>query len=107
MASPNAGRRGRPWRRTVANVRSWRRPCCLCGQPIDYDLEARLIAEGATPVEARNHPDAFTVEHKQPWSTHPHLRTDLGNLDAAHRRCNNAKGDGPAPDSLGMRSREW
>lgn len=94
MSSPNAGRSGRPWARTVANLRNQRRPCCLCGHPIDYDL----------PPE---HPESFTVEHIKPWSKHPELRTDPGNLDAAHRRCNSTKGDGEQPLSLGSRSREW
>lgn len=107
MASPNAGRSGRPWARLVALVRSWRRPCGICGQPIDYGLEARLIAAGATPLEAANHPDAFTVDHIRSWAGHPELRTDPGNLRPAHRRCNSAKGAGSDVLSLGARSREW
>jgi len=89
--------RGRATRRFIklaAEVRAKRRPCCLCGQPIDYTLD-------------RGHPQSFTVEHIQPISTHPHLAEDPSNMDAAHRSCNSSRGNGPRKTDLGVTSRDW
>lgn len=91
----NAGRRGSRWRRLSAEVRAKRRPCCLCGQPIDYSLK---------------HPDpgSFSVQHIKDWHTHPELREDPSNLDAAHLGCNGS--DGARPEgmaALGPMSEEW
>lgn len=90
-----AGRKGSRWRALSAEVRARRDPCYICRQPIDYDLEDR------------NHPDGFTVDHLKPWAHHPELRTDPGNLVAAHRRCNSSKGDREVTHGLGMQSRQW
>lgn len=80
MAGPNSGRRGRNWNRLKANLRAQHRPCCICGQPIDYTLRWP-------------DPQCFTVQHIKPWSTHPHLREDPANLDAAHLSCNTSLSD--------------
>lgn len=91
--SDNAGRRGKRWQRLKANVRMRRRPCCICGQPIDYTLM---------------HPDpgSFSVEHIKSWHDYPHLREDPANLDSAHLGCNGSKGKGEAP-GLGEVSEDW
>jgi 5-methylcytosine-specific restriction endonuclease McrA len=94
MAAKHAGRGTRRFKTLAREVRAKRRPCCRCGQPIDYDLPAE-------------HPDSFTVEHKRPLSTHPELAEDPGNLDAAHRRCNSSRGNSPAAPGLGVTSRDW
>jgi len=75
-------------------LRSERRPCWLCGQPIDYTVDYP-------------HPDAFVVDHKQSWINHPELREDPANLAAAHARCNSSKGKSDAPAGLGVRSEAW
>ena len=89
-----ASRGNRRFRLLAANVRARRRPCCLCGQPIDYTLDWP-------------DPGSFSVQHIKSWKTHPHLRFDPANLDAAHLSCNGAeqgRGTGPA---LGSTSRRW
>ena len=94
MTAKGAGRTSRSFRRLAANLRAQRRPCCRCGQPIDYTLD-------------RTHPDSFTIEHIKSWRDHPHLREDPANLDAAHRRCNSSKGSGDGKPGLGSTSRAW
>lgn len=89
------GRKGRRWRGLVAEVKSRRDPCGICWQPIDY-----TITDG-------NDPDAFTVDHIKHWSRHPELRSDPGNLRAAHRRCNSSRGQYDDRPSLGLSSRQW
>lgn len=90
----HAGRSGRPWKRLVAEVRARGDKCGICGQTIDYNLP-------------RTDPKSFTVDHIRSWSGHPELRTDPGNLRAAHRDCNSSKGAGADLPSLGLRSRNW
>jgi len=75
-------------------VRARGGPCILCGQPIDYSLP-------------HDHPEAFTVEHRKPWSTHPELREDPANLGPAHASCNKRRGNRAQPPSLGLQSRSW
>jgi len=94
MSGANAGRHGSRWKRLTANVRARRGPCGICGQPIDYALESE-------------HPDSFTVDHIMPWLLNPERRTDPGNLRAAHRRCNSAKGMRNDKPGLGLTSRRW
>lgn len=90
-----AGRSGRRWERLKAEVRSRRKPCCRCGQAIDYTL----------PYPD---PDSFSVDHfPHPLSTHPHLAEDLGNLASAHLRCNTAAGAAGARPGLGTTSTDW
>lgn len=96
MTGPNTGRRGSRWRKLVRTIRNRRGDCALCGQPIDYSI--------TDPYD----PGAFTVDHKLSWIGYPELREDLGNLQAAHRRCNLAKGSGPSdPYAGGMQSEQW
>jgi hypothetical protein len=95
MAAKSAGRQGRNWNRLKANLRMQRRPCCRCGQPIDYRL-------------AYPDPNSFSVDHyPHPLSTHPHLAEDPGNLDAAHLGCNWSGGAKGAKPGLGAASRAW
>lgn len=93
-ADRGLGRTSHSFRRLTANLRAQRRPCCHCGQRIDYTLEP-------------NDPRAFTAEHIKPLSTHPHLAEDPGNLDAAHKACNSSRGTGPMRPALGTTSRNW
>lgn len=88
------GRSTRNFRRLSANLRSQRRACCLCGQPIDYTLEYP-------------DPGSFTVQHILSRSTHPHLAEDPGNLDAAHKRCNEHAGNSNEPPGLGDADDQW
>ena len=94
MATNGSGRTSRNFRKLAANLKAQRRPCCLCGQAIDYTLH-------------HLDPDSFTVEHVKPRSTHPHLAEDPGNLDAAHKRCNSSRGNREAKPALGATSRDW
>ncbi|WP_082043158.1 HNH endonuclease [Rhodococcus sp. MEB064] len=75
-------------------LRQQRRPCWICGQPIDYTLP-------------HNDTEAFTVEHIHPRSTHPHLENDPANCVAAHASCNKRRGNRNYKPGLGVRSREW
>jgi len=93
--SKNAGRSGRRWRALRQQIRAQRNPCYHCGQPINYDA--------TYPA-----PDSFTVDHLRSRRDHPELAEDPANLVAAHARCNNVKGAGPAMrPSLGNRSENW
>lgn len=94
MAGKSAGRRGSRWRNLVANQRIKGLPCYIDGQPIDYSLQWP-------------HPDSFSVDHIKSWIAHPELREDPANLATAHLRCNQAKGKGDAPVSLGIQSEQW
>lgn len=88
------GRTTRNFRRLSANLRGQRRPCCICAQPIDYTLRWP-------------HPQSFSVQHVKDWHSHPELREDPANLDAAHLLCNTSKGRRDAKPSLGATSRRW
>lgn len=93
----NAGRRGARWEKLKANLRLQHRPCCRCGQPIDYTLRYP-------------HPDSYSVDHyPHPLSTHPHLAEEPTNLAAAHLHCNQEAGGRPRNPGLplGMTSRDW
>lgn len=78
-----------------AQCRQRNRPCVHCVQPIDY------------LIEDTNDPQAFTVEHVKPVSTHPHLALDITHWEAAHRTCNSSRGVGDMKPSLGTPSRDW
>lgn len=95
MAGKGAGRTSRTYRKLALNLKGQRRPCCHCGQPIDYSI-----------VDT-NDPNAFTVEHIKPLSTHPHLAEEPSNFDASHRRCNASRGVGEMKPSLGTPSNDW
>lgn len=97
MGAP-ATRSSRRYRKLVANLRALRHPCHICGDPIDYNLE---------------YPDprSFSADHIRPFSTHPHLREDPSNLEAAHLECNRGNPSGAPvphdPQPLGPGSRDW
>ena len=56
-------------------------PCWICTQPIDYS------------ITAIDHPEVWEPDHVYPFSTHPQLYEDMGNLRASHRACNNQRGN--------------
>jgi len=70
---------GNEWRKLHKRLRAEQRPCHLCGQPIDYTLPA-------------GHPWSFEVDHLVPISRggDPY---DYANVDAAHRICNQRRGN--------------
>jgi len=72
------GRNGNAERKLKARLRAERRPCHLCGQPIDYRLPA-------------GDPWSFELDHVVPRARGGALY-DYGNCDAAHRICNERKG---------------
>jgi 5-methylcytosine-specific restriction endonuclease McrA len=94
MAGPNAGRRGHRWRRLHAALKLQRRPCWLCGQPIDYGLDW---------------PDtgSFSVDHDPPLSVYPAGAEDPAHLRPAHLGCNSSRGQKPPRPSVGQTSRNW
>lgn len=86
---------GRPAERARHRVRRLGKPCCICGQPIDYTLPA-------------SHPMSFTLEHKVSQKMAPELAFDPANHDAAHRSCNSKKGTTNGEHLRPLpRSREW
>jgi 5-methylcytosine-specific restriction endonuclease McrA len=70
------------------------RPCWLCGQAIDYQLPS-------------DHDESFSLDHRFPVSTHPHLAEDPAGFEASHSRCNKSRGNRAQPMSLGSLSRHW
>lgn len=93
------GRETRAWRnlrsKTLAEARRLKKPCALCGQPINYRADPRAW-------------DAPSVDHIRSWKHHPELRLDPGNLQIAHQACNSSKGVGQqGPPSIGNQSRDW
>lgn len=88
------GRKGSRWRRLHANQKAKRLGCWLCQQPIDYTL-------------TWPDPGSFSVDHRKPLNTHPHLAEDPGNLESAHLGCNSARGQSDPKPSLGSTSRAW
>lgn len=90
-----AGRTGRRWLRLKAEVKARRRPCCRCGQKINYAL-------------AWPDPDSFSVDHyPHPLDTHPHLAEDPANLASAHLDCNSSAGKRGVRPNLGAMSETW
>jgi 5-methylcytosine-specific restriction endonuclease McrA len=88
-------RRFKELRRAFKDLaRREQRPCWLCGMAIDYELP-------------HDHPDAFSLDHRFPVSTHPHLAEDPAGFEASHSRCNKSRGNRAQPLSLGTRSRNW
>lgn len=79
--------------RCAAIVRSWRRPCCICGERIDYGLRWP-------------NPRSFSVQHLIPRSVRPDLTFDVLNMDAAHLDCNKSQGTRPIVTER-VTSRRW
>lgn len=50
---------------------------------------------------------AFSYDHIKPRSTHPHLAYEPTNGQAAHSRCNKAKGARSEQPALGQTSSGW
>ena len=71
-------------------LRAQGRPCHICGLPIDYSLPA-------------GHPMSFEVDEIVPVSKGG-SPLDRDNVDAAHRICNQRRGNKPA--SQGPRARD-
>lgn len=94
MNRVSAGRSGHNWRKLVANLRAQRRPCWICGQPIDYRLRWP-------------DPASFSADHAAPLSTYPHLAEDPSNLRASHLRCNTSRGAREPKAQIGITSRNW
>lgn len=89
------GRSGHRWKIIRANIKAQRRPCCRCGQAIDYSI-------------SWPDPASFTVDHYPfPLSTHPHLAEDPANLAPAHFRCNQEAGTKGVQPDLGDSSEAW
>ena len=113
MAKPNARKaNGYRYRQLQKRVRSWGNPCALCGQPIDYSLTTYI-----DPKDGRRkpHPRRFEVDHIVPIAQGGDP-FDPANVQAAHRICNQRKGDGtrkkrrqpPPPREEGLpNSGEW
>lgn len=81
-------------RKIGKQLKAQRGPCTLCGQPIDYSLP-------------HDDPEAFTIEHIFPRSTHPHLENDPANTVAAHASCNKKRGVKPYEKTPWMRAEDW
>ncbi|QIS16485.1 HNH endonuclease [Nocardia arthritidis] len=84
----------RAYRRAKDKLRRQSQICHLCGGVIDLKLS----------TEYPNHPDAWTADHITPRSRGGHL---LGEMKAAHRRCNSARGNRPPEQVQLPTSRVW
>ena len=83
-----SGRKGRPWRRCVAEVKRRSQICWICHEAIDMDLDFP-------------HPESFSVDHIIPISTMDEddpRRTDPDYCAPAHMRCNSSRGAKPAQE---------
>lgn len=85
----NAGER----QRVTAHVRARHRPCCICGEAIDYSLRFP-------------NPRSFSVQHVISRKVRPDLTFDVANCDAAHLDCNQSLGTDPAITER-VTSRRW
>lgn len=97
------GRRGSAaWRRVRRQAferdRALGEPCWICGRPIDYSLG--LSRRSGTPF-------AYEPDHYLDVSRHPELEYELGNLRAAHSKCNRSRGKRAGTHELGVPSRRW
>lgn len=76
-----SGRKGRPWRRCVAEVKRRSQICWICGDAIDMDLTFP-------------HPESFSVDHLIPLSQLDEddpRRTDPDYCAPAHLSCNSSR----------------
>lgn len=80
-------------RRVSDHVRARRRPCCICGQPIDYSLRWP-------------NPQSFSVQHVISRKIRPELTFDVTNCDASHLDCNQSLGTQAAITDR-VTSRAW
>lgn len=86
--------RGRRHTDAASALRTERRPCWLCGQPIDYAL-------------TWPDPNSFSLDHIKARKTHPHLEHEPTNHAAAHLRCNSSRQTKDPRPALGSQSRTW
>ncbi|QXQ14860.1 HNH endonuclease [Skermania piniformis] len=96
MGSKNS----RALREIDRTLRARQGPCWICGHPIDYTRPYHR-------EDGTCDPDAFTIEHIHPRSTHPHLEHDPGNCVPAHARCNKQRGNRPYHPNLGTPTQDW
>lgn len=97
MASNPRRTNGHRRDRLRARVRAMGLPCALCGRPIDYSLPA-------------GHPMAYELDEVVPVSRGGDP-LDPGNVQPAHRLCNQRKGNAMPSDGRQCkrlpRSRDW
>ena len=87
MSNPRVSN-GAARRALAQRLRALGEPCCICGRPIDYSLPA-------------GHPLSFEMDEDLPtsrWSEFGYRSAmacalDPSNVHAAHRICNERKGD--------------
>lgn len=91
--SDNWTTNSRERQRVTAHVKARQRPCCICGQPIDYTLRWP-------------NPRSFSVQHLIARSIRPDLMFDVANCDAAHLDCNQSHGSEPTITER-VTSRRW
>lgn len=107
MTTPKVERSTWNWRKVKARFRAEcaqaNEPCWLCGQTIDYTINADPEAN------YEYHPDAFEPDHYYTVESHPQLREDPANLRASHAACNRSRGDTDPTELLpiGVQSRTW
>lgn len=71
-----------------------KRPCHICGEPIDYRLQ-------------EPHPYSWTLDHIKAKADFPELVMEINNWAGAHRDCNVRKGSDEPPLDLGVPSEVW
>lgn len=79
MSTNERTKNGSLYRKNRAWLKAQGLPCAICGRPIDYSLRYP-------------HPMSFEVDHKDPCARGGALY-DRGNLQPAHRICNERKSD--------------
>ena len=79
MSTNERTKNGSLYRKNRAWLKAQGLPCAICGRPIDYSLRCP-------------HPMSFEVDHKDPCARGGALY-DRGNLQPAHRICNERKSD--------------
>lgn len=79
--------------RVTDHVKARLRPCCICGEPIDYRLRWP-------------NPRSFSVQHLVSRKIRPDLTFDVMNCDAAHLDCNQSQGERLAITER-VTSRRW
>lgn len=84
---------GRERARVAKHVRARREDCCICSQPIDYDL-------------SYPNPLSFSVQHVIARSIRPDLTFDVTNCKAAHLDCNKSQKAEPMIVER-VTSRQW
>lgn len=88
---PRAGLDSRAYRKATARLRARSQVCHICGNPIDVTLPY-------------TDPMSWTADHIIPRSKGGHL---LGEMKAAHRRCNSRRGNRPDRIEQLPTSRAW